>query len=54
MAVLTENPKGKSYKCHNCGYFREVVIPCNSCGDQNICCPFCGEQMTRLWESYNE
>ncbi|WP_406600962.1 hypothetical protein [Methanolobus mangrovi] len=42
--------QNKRYKCHNCGYAREVIVPFNNYGEGDLVCLFCGEQMTRNWE----
>ena len=42
--------QSKSYKCYNCGFVQEVVLPCNDCRGGEVNCPFCGEQMERRWE----
>ncbi|WP_342304244.1 hypothetical protein [Methanolobus sp. ZRKC5] len=42
--------QSKYYKCYNCGFSKEVVIPCNDCGEGEVKCPFCGEKMARGWE----
>ncbi|WP_292466277.1 hypothetical protein [Methanolobus sp.] len=54
MSKIYDTHKERSYKCHNCGYSREVTIPCNNCGDMDVCCPFCGEVMMKTWQGYNE
>ncbi|WP_164997774.1 hypothetical protein [Methanolobus psychrotolerans] len=41
---------GEQYQCPNCGFAMEVVNPCHSCGEGEVRCPFCGEQMAKKWQ----